>query len=189
MLICHRPTEEAVKFEIKADDDFLKKFNSSIAKLDKKVSNKIANEVLSAVGDVYKEDVQQAISRSIRPSKVTGTRDMWSRKVRGQSFRGPNKSLTKKTAIRKYRGRSKGAKWIMVSPAQDYFYARILEKGTEQHPLWRKKGSSNANKIGTLPPRPVFLPTAKKSLPKMYNTFKREFTLRVNKAIIQARFS
>lgn len=176
-----------MKFEFKPDKDFVNQFNRTISQLDRKVSNKIANEVLSAVGDVYKKDLQAAIKSSIRSSKSTGTRNMWSKKVLGQSYRGGNKSLTNRSAIKKFRGRSRGAKWIMVSQAQDYFYARVLEKGTDKHPLWRKKGSDNPNKIGTLPPRPVFMPTAVRSLPKMYKTFKREFTVRVNKAILQAR--
>lgn len=176
-----------MKFEFKPDKDFVDKFNRNMEVLSKKVSTQIADKVLSSVGDVYKQDLQEAISRTIRPSKVTGTRNKWSNKVKGKSYRGANKSLTRKSAIRKYKGRSKGAKWIMVSQAQDYFYARILEKGTAKHPLWRKKGSDNPNKIGVLPPRPVFLPTAQKSLPKMYEVFKREYTMHVNKAILQSR--
>ena len=134
--------------------------------------------------------MRSAIKSKVQSSTATGTRKLWSKKIQQKSYRGPSKSLTNKRAIKKFWGKPrKNTKWLLVGNTQDHFYARVIEKGSPQHPLWRKKGSENSNKIGTLPPRPIFMPTAERSMPAMFAAFERTAKVEIVRAITQVRFN
>ena len=176
-----------MKIEMKIDESSMREIERTMKRLSKKIAGKVADKALAAVADEFKGDLHQAIKTNIEPSSVTGTRSLWSRSVREKSYRGGNKSLTKKNAVAKYRGRSRNAKWVMVSQKQDYFYARARELGTQKHPLWRKKSNSNPNKLMAMPARPVFMPAMAKSMSKLEQIYIRTFRFESTKAILSEK--
>ena len=176
-----------MKIEVKLDQSSVREIERTMKRLSKKIVGEVADKALAVVADEFKRDLQQAIRTNIKPSSSTGTRSLWSRSVREKSYRRGNKSLTNRNAVAKYKGRSRNAKWVMVSQKQDYFYARARELGSDKHPLWRKKSSSNPNKIMAMPARPVFMPAMAKSMPKLAKMFIRSFKVESLKAVLSEK--
>ena len=172
-------------FDFNIDPKFLREFERSLDSLEKKVKRKVITKTLNATGDVLKRDLNAAIKSKFVSSKKSGKRELWSKKVREK--RRSRDSLTNKSAIGKVRRRAKGFMFLNVTTKPQFFYGRILEKGTDVHPLWRKRGSDNDNKIGTLPPRPFFAPTFKASAAKMEQIFKETFKREFHAAVQQIK--
>ena len=172
-------------FDFNIDDNFLREFNRKLDSLDKKVKRKVVTKALNATGDVLKRELNSTIKSTFVSSKRSGKRALWSSKVREK--RSNRDSLVNKSAIGKVRKNTKGFMFLNVTTKPQYFYARILEKGTDKHPLWRKRGSDNESKVGSLPPRPFFAPAYLRSRTKMENTFKDTFRREFHAAVKQIK--
>jgi HK97 gp10 family phage protein len=139
--------------------------------LDKKIRKKAVRKALRTTANVLKKELTMHVKAKIKSSQKTGTRKLWSNKVKSKPYRQGNKSLTKAGAIKVYTSTHKKVQYAFVSPKQDFFYARILEKGSSKRPLWspRKNGTRFTM---AMPARPVFIPTADQMQDRLDKTFK-----------------